>query len=325
MPVIDKKSFMESFERTEGGAPISKALLYSLCAVGCRLIPGSDNIFQRHKIAKDDLLSILMDKATEAVSRNYLNTKIEIIQALVLLASQPNFASNSYTAWMYSGMAVRMAQDMGLHRSIPKWKMADYEAEQRKRIWFSVYTVDRWCCAAVGRPLAISEADCDIELPQLYNDENMDDSTRWFRQLFRNMISLSAILGYVLRQLYSPKVKAMGLTSPDVASVVFNLESQLKDWYDQLPIQCKLLESDLDRLKQAKTVPLDADLKEKIETAGNRKLNCSSDVILLFHIDISLYRYINHLSSDSDYTFEPPVHNYKQRGGNQFQIIESGQ
>jgi hypothetical protein len=49
-----------------------------------------------------------MDKATEAVSRNYLNTKIEIIQALVLLASQPNFAANSYTAWMYSGMAVRM-------------------------------------------------------------------------------------------------------------------------------------------------------------------------------------------------------------------------
>jgi hypothetical protein len=108
MPVIDKKSFMESFEKSKGGAPVSKALLYSLCAVGCRLIPAFDNIFQKHSISKDELLSTLMDKATEAVSRNYLNTKIEIIQALVLLASQPNFAANSYTAWMYSGMAVRM-------------------------------------------------------------------------------------------------------------------------------------------------------------------------------------------------------------------------
>jgi hypothetical protein len=171
-------------------------------------------------------------------------------------------------------ISLLQAQDLGLHRSIPKWKMEDDESEQRKRIWFSVYTVDRWCCAAVGRPLAISEADCDIEFPQLCMEENLDESTRRYRQLFHNMISLSAILGYVLRQLYSPKVKATGLTSPGVASVVFNLEAQLKMWFDQLPSRCKLLENDLERLKQVKTVQLDPELREKIETAGKSDSFC---------------------------------------------------
>ncbi|KAG2174383.1 hypothetical protein INT43_004406, partial [Umbelopsis isabellina] len=201
-----------------------------------------------------------------AVSRNYLNTKIEIIQSLALLASQPNFAANSYTAWMYSGMAVRMAQDMGLHRSISKWKMGEAEAEQRKRIWFSVYAVDRWCCAAVGRPLAICDADCDIELPQLCLEEGLDSKSKRYRMLFRNMISLSVVLGLILRQLYSPKVKSLGHDSTAIATMVSRLKTQLADWYDQIPQHCKLDDQDIARIRQAKTEPLEAELKEKIET-----------------------------------------------------------
>ncbi|KAI8584047.1 hypothetical protein K450DRAFT_66048 [Umbelopsis ramanniana AG] len=285
LPIIDKKTFMEEFKKHKDGEPLfSTALLYSVCSVGCRLLYISDPIFQKCKMSKDQLLLMVMDKATAAVSRNYLNTKMEIIQALVLLASQPNFAANAYTAWMFSGMGVRMAQDLGLHRNIPTWKMNERESEQRKRIWFSVYIVDRWCCAAVGRPLAISEADCDIELPELIQEDAFDNTTTRHQKLFRYMISLSTILGYILRQLYSPKVKAMGLTSPGVASVVFELEERLKNWLDDLPPECKLSESDLNRLKQIRQFPLqrsELELKDKLETAGILTLCQQTLVILL--------------------------------------------
>jgi Fungal specific transcription factor domain len=109
MPIVDKKSFMEEFKKYKEGEPLfSTALLYSVCSVGCRLLYVSDPIFQKCKMSKDQLLLMAMDKANAAVSRNYLNTKMEIIQSLVLLASQPNFAANAYTAWMFSGMGVRM-------------------------------------------------------------------------------------------------------------------------------------------------------------------------------------------------------------------------
>lgn len=152
--------------------------------------------------------------------------------------------------------------------------MNERESEQRKRIWFSVYIVDRWCCAAVGRPLAISEADCDIELPELIQGDDFENTPTRHQQLFRYMISLSTILGYILRQLYSPKVKAMGLTSPGVASVVFELEERLQNWLDDLPPECKLSESDFNRLKQIRQFPLqpaDYELKEKLETAGKNE------------------------------------------------------
>jgi len=109
MPIVDKRSFMEEFKKHKEGEPLfSTALLYSVCSVGCRLLYVSDPIFQKCKMSKDQLLLMVMDKANAAVSRNYLNTKMEIIQSLVLLASQPNFAANAYTAWMFSGMGVRM-------------------------------------------------------------------------------------------------------------------------------------------------------------------------------------------------------------------------
>ncbi|OAD73453.1 fungal-specific transcription factor, partial [Phycomyces blakesleeanus NRRL 1555(-)] len=74
--------------------------------------------------------------------------------------------------------------------------------EQRKRLWYSVYVTDRWCCAVMGRPLAIADSDCDIDLPRLYGSTD-ERKNKMDYVLFVNFVKLSGILGEVLRRIYS--------------------------------------------------------------------------------------------------------------------------
>src|SRR5690606_30028910 len=44
-------------------------------------------------------------------------------------------------AWTWLGSAVRIAQDIGLHRETGPW--GQIEAEMRKRVWWGIYVWDR--------------------------------------------------------------------------------------------------------------------------------------------------------------------------------------
>lgn len=48
-----------------------------------------------------------------------------------------------------------MAQDLGLHQSCEEWSMPEAEKQTRKRIWWSLYIMDRFNSALFGKPLSI--------------------------------------------------------------------------------------------------------------------------------------------------------------------------
>ena len=63
-------------------------------------------------------------------------------------------------AWTYTGMAIRMAQDLGLHRSADGWARAelggrlftDTELQERKRIWYGCVVMDKYVSTYIGKP-----------------------------------------------------------------------------------------------------------------------------------------------------------------------------
>ena len=48
-----------------------------------------------------------------------------------------------------------MAQDLGLHQPCDDWNMPETEKQTRKRIWWSLYIMDRFNSALFGKPLTI--------------------------------------------------------------------------------------------------------------------------------------------------------------------------
>jgi proline utilization trans-activator len=61
---------------------------------------------------------------------------------------------------------MRMALTMGVHRSLPtEAAFPPIEREHRRRVWWTLYTLDRLCSSILGYPLLISDSAIDVELP----------------------------------------------------------------------------------------------------------------------------------------------------------------
>jgi hypothetical protein len=63
------------------------------------------------------------------------------------------------------GLAIRMAFQLGLHRCPYRTSAPDKEAELRKRMFWSIYCIDRYICIRLGTPLGVRSDETDVCFP----------------------------------------------------------------------------------------------------------------------------------------------------------------
>ncbi|GAP83875.2 putative fungal specific transcription factor domain-containing protein [Rosellinia necatrix] len=75
-------------------------------------------------------------------------------------------------AWKWLGKAIRCAQDLELHLEvrIP----SRVESDMRRRVWWALYIFDRTLSLEIGRPFMVDDTDCDVTLPEPYDDHLME-------------------------------------------------------------------------------------------------------------------------------------------------------
>ncbi|KAI8986492.1 fungal-specific transcription factor domain-containing protein [Pilobolus umbonatus] len=269
LPIIDEEEYTSALE---GQTPPSPLLKYALCAHACFLLSKDDSLFQTFNMERDHTFRILLEHTTLLVKREYLIPRIMNIQALLILCEFPAVTRNLHRKWVLAGMAVRMAQDLGLHREFTSECNSNILKERRKRLWYSVYVTDRWCCAVMGRPLAIADSDCDVDLPLIHGVDNKEDFTS-----FVNLVKLSGILGEILRRIYSPKAKLHGYKTKVMEQTVWSLQKMLEDWYNNVPDKYKITENDLQDTKSL----LDSPHSIKVSEGGPLTICYYAVVILL--------------------------------------------
>lgn len=101
--------------------------------------------------------------AFKVMSRGFKST--EIVQGFLLLTlyNQPVERYEEDRTWLFAGVAIRMAQDLNLHRKtvITKELMADEnkmrDVLNRERTWYICFCVDRTLSAQMGKPYSIRE------------------------------------------------------------------------------------------------------------------------------------------------------------------------
>ncbi|KAI8885425.1 hypothetical protein K501DRAFT_179812 [Backusella circina FSU 941] len=274
LPILEKEEYMDAFEGRTSPPP-APLLTYAICTFACFLVPQEDPIFKEAGIERDHIFKTLLDRASVLVRSEYLVPRIVTIQALILLCGHPTYSTTSYRNWILAGMAVRMAQDLGLHRTFTSVEVSDEFRERRKRLWYCVYCQDRWCCAVMGRPLAIADSDCDVDLPLMAGADNKGDYTT-----FVHFIKLSSILGEVLRRMYSPKMKAAGYKTKSIEQTVIGLQNLLDEWFENVPLDYKITEQDLIDIRI--NPELYEQTSKKIAQGGPLTL-CYYAVVLLLH------------------------------------------
>ncbi len=150
--------------------------------------------------------------------------------------------------WTTLGLAVRVAQGIGLHVETedakPPRGQPHLKAEVRRRIWHSLYVLDRLLALQLGRPPAVHDDDCNVSLPSRLDDgdiqwDNNEDLPPHAPEgpspgdYFLSVIALSRIIGSVLRGVYGPRRE--DVSTPGMLARTRSLDQQLLDWKLGLP------------------------------------------------------------------------------------------
>jgi hypothetical protein len=77
--------------------------------------------------------------------------------------------------WYMVGLAMRSAVDLGLHREAHYSKLGLYQGQIRRRLFWSVYYLERVVALSLGRPFSIVDRDIDASLPKDIDDSLCDD------------------------------------------------------------------------------------------------------------------------------------------------------
>lgn len=218
-PIISRTDFLAA-------TSLSPLLLYTICGVAALSHEVPASVL---RTVKQLIAHALRDD--EAMNRSSLQT----IQALLLYsyAFELERAAAGSRTWFCLGLAVRMAQDIGLHRE--QAGSSVYDLEQRRRIWAGCIIVDRWVSASYGLPMMIDLADCDRLYPSIHDHPpdslsiEVDTSRKPFL-LNHWHLSLSIILGRVLKLLYSA-TGIMHVTDQQLE----DLHKELRGWHASLP------------------------------------------------------------------------------------------
>lgn len=107
-------------------------------------------------------------KAISLLQDMYEDATVIQVETLILISCFTNGLGRVKAAYTYTGIAMRLALILGLHRSVPaSSEISAVERENRRRIWWTLYHFDRTAASKLGYPVTIRDEDIDVEMPSM--------------------------------------------------------------------------------------------------------------------------------------------------------------
>jgi hypothetical protein len=149
------------------------SVMFMVMAIGSLMdtnLPAYNNNAEvYHQLAKAALFhhSFIDDPTIMAVQALFLMT-------YYLFLADRNSKNNS-TRWTIMGMAVKIAQSIGLHRDSGRWKVGAEETQRRRELFWELFTYDSWQCFSFGRPPSFALPHIDCKMP--FENDTSDEQT----------------------------------------------------------------------------------------------------------------------------------------------------
>ncbi|KAI7782959.1 fungal specific transcription factor [Diaporthe eres] len=221
--VFDRKIFNQRLEvcyqNPLAAEPTFLCLLYLVFAIGLVLAtpaPGSHD---------DSVIKNLQTTTADRAEMFFMNAKCLCdptsgfedadfwsVQALLLMSLFKLARTKRNAAYAYHGMAVRSGFALGLHRQETMVIFPVPDRIVRRNVWRSLYVLDRFLAAALGRPTSISEVDCSAEAlvtPERYlgqekylADTNTDPSSS---SGLNAAVRSCQVIGIILKKIYAQR------------------------------------------------------------------------------------------------------------------------
>lgn len=199
-----------------------------------------------------------MQNALAVVSElTMLHNSLPAVQALLGMTIVLQGTPNPRLCSVLIAAAMRLAQTMGLHRKNLNPSLTETEIEQRKRVFWIAYFLDKDMSLRTRQPPAQDDDDMDIELPShTISDMPLNGNGTSTVNFFNCRIGLAIIQGQVYKRLYS--AKALRQPEGEQLLAAQELNSCLAAWRNSVPI-----DFEEDRLTTLQA-PIAPDLLHKI-------------------------------------------------------------
>ncbi|CAK7275064.1 Transcriptional activator [Sporothrix epigloea] len=146
-------------------------------------------------------------------------------------------------AYLYIGLALRMAINLGLHQeSSTSSKLSELEKEHHRRVFWSIYSLDRILSLKSGYPVAILDEDIGVKMPSQLPGEPAESPV----MVLRCYTELSRILGDIAALVYrrTSATTSLSVSSPSnkgsLIATVHSILQSLNSWEKALPRHLRL-------------------------------------------------------------------------------------
>lgn len=122
--------------------------------------------------SRDDILAQYRFALEQSLAKaKFLDTSdVTVIQAFTLFLIVVRRHDESHFCWALTGLLIRIAQGLGLHRDGTHFKLAPLETEVRRRLWWAILMLDLRSTEELGTDMNIGERSYDTQMPSNIND-----------------------------------------------------------------------------------------------------------------------------------------------------------
>ncbi|KAF6829160.1 hypothetical protein CMUS01_08274 [Colletotrichum musicola] len=241
-PILRKVDVLQTLEKIRGSAqrldeqpPLEIFRLWMVLAIGST---ARSSIL----LTEESESRVYYSKALQYSESALGSDEMSALEVIMLQVSYSFFNQLGPNTWFLVGTAARLALGMGLHTASTYAILPPDTAQRYKRVFFSIYMMDRVVSVVLGRPFAIHDDDVDVEpFDPIDEDCTQPDGRVPTNPLEPSplvvplhILGLRRIAGKISRQVYSNRRNETA-SDEDQERILSSLHQELLEWRQSMP------------------------------------------------------------------------------------------
>jgi hypothetical protein len=237
-PIFDKEDFMQRLEAPDSS--FQDASWWACVNVMLALALRFKALGSANKDSEDrDAWGYFQNALAVATELTTLHTSLSAVQALLGMAVVVQGTPNPGPYVSLAAAAFRLAQSMDFHRNDQDPALGTAEIEQRKRVFWILYFIDKEISLTTGKPPVQDDDDMDVEMPDdlitAYGCTPYQPFGLNERRFFRHRVELALIQGQIYKRLIT--VTSLRKTAVERMVIVDDLAKSLRAWKGRVPLR----------------------------------------------------------------------------------------
>lgn len=178
IPQYEKMIFQASLDLDHVSKPI-EVLMFTIYFSAVTSLSNDDCILQLG-LEKQAALRKYRFAVEQALARaSFLNTQeLVVLQSVLLFLTCVRRSDDTRYVWTLTGLLIRLAQGLGIHRDGQQFGLSPFETEMRRRLFWQINSLDARASEDQGTDPSIAEQSFDTKFPLNINDEDIDPSMK---------------------------------------------------------------------------------------------------------------------------------------------------